>query len=543
MTDAAPNARSSEPSRTQIVAAFRDRLRNHCRTKLRLQERQALVVGFRERLIHMAQQGTDTPEAILALCQAEMALLLEGYPESTLTSAYLPPYRSVIHEAIASGALPLTSQNSYPLTPADRHEAIARRHYALDGLAALPTREPAPPTERPSHVDLDRFLAVTQALLVSLDPIDLLLGVLAVTGRLPMTVLALSHLRVTAVGSFNRLARHAHPYLLTFTPASQRPETLVTLQPATDVLAALSKLRVDPWIGQLDSTPTPQLPTVIEQIQRHAQRIFGLSRIVEPHRLQDLYGAIALHYFCPPHLPEHTFARHYLDALWERDAPAQSPRLRIRLLRQGKPLTATGVKLSEAGPLPFTTDLDEHPLQAVVSQLSRTVERQAATLAHLHAQTATGARVSELEQSLARAIAETEHWRAQWQAAHAELTQLQARLNAPGEVPPRQRGRPRTDPRHSSPYRRAQRIWDLTQQWNRAHPNSAIQLSKTLLGRHFGIHSAVLEAFFLDYADALQAENRRLGIHSGDTRFNQGDKQQAYLKHLKPILEQERLYR
>ncbi|MEL7314615.1 MAG: protelomerase family protein, partial [Cyanobacteria bacterium J06559_3] len=123
--------------RDSIVQRFRHRIENRRYTKLNKAERQALAVLLSDRLIQLAEAGTDTPEAIQALCQAEIALLEEGYPQKTLKSSYLPEYAQRLKAAIASGVLPLTEQNSY------REEDETRRHYALDFLAyTVPPQHP-----------------------------------------------------------------------------------------------------------------------------------------------------------------------------------------------------------------------------------------------------------------------------------------------------------------------------------------------------------------------------------------------------------------
>ena len=85
---------------------------------------------------------------------------------------YLPGYPGKIPltEAFTDGlgcefqaSIPLTTQDSYSLTTEVwDDDAISRRHYALDGLAALPTGEPTPPNRAPQPRRPGRFLAVTQ---------------------------------------------------------------------------------------------------------------------------------------------------------------------------------------------------------------------------------------------------------------------------------------------------------------------------------------------------------------------------------------------
>ena len=95
-------------------------------------------------------------------------------------------------------------------------------------------------------------------------------------------------------------------------------------------------------------------------------------------------------------------------------------------------------------------------------------------------------------------------------------------------------------------YRRAVRTWKLTQDWNREHeyrPEAAIQLSKSLLTRSFGIHAKAIQHFWRDYSAEIQTENERLGLNDVDNHFNKGDKLEVYITHVKPMLEQEGFYR
>ena len=121
--------------RQDILVDYRDRISVGKRTKLTSDERQTLTNWFIESL-----KGTNNEADIQALCQAEVALLEEGYPKSTIASDILTKYRHAIEEAIDDGDLPLTDNNSHHYTYTKRHtaeEVQGHQHYALTYLGCL----------------------------------------------------------------------------------------------------------------------------------------------------------------------------------------------------------------------------------------------------------------------------------------------------------------------------------------------------------------------------------------------------------------------
>ncbi|MEL7314652.1 MAG: protelomerase family protein, partial [Cyanobacteria bacterium J06559_3] len=242
-------------------------------------------------------------------------------------------------------------------------------------------------------------------------------------------------------------------------------------------------------------------------------------------------------------------------------------------------------------------------LLAVVKQQAGTIATLSETIAHLRADLATArhghppgrtldqAPLQELEHALQAAQAEqvrlqslAEDYCAKWQEASQRLTQIYSVASPPQEAetspdsppaiaapepttqsptkttsrkkkrttrkkatPRREKpGRPPSDPKQSIVYQRAVRTWELTQQWNRDHDyqsDAAIQISKSLLTRSFGVHARAIRHFWADFAAEIQAENERLGIDEGAIHFNKGDKLEVYINHVKPMLEQEGFYR
>jgi hypothetical protein len=85
------------------------------------------------------------------------------------------------------------------------------------------------------------------------------------------------------------------------------------------------------------------------------------------HRCRAVYVPIALHFFCPPNMAEQRLAQHLLghvllDDTTTSNASVTGHYYQYYLTRQGKPLTARGVKLAASGPIPLPPDeLDAQP--------------------------------------------------------------------------------------------------------------------------------------------------------------------------------------
>ena len=118
-------------ARDEIVDRYRQRIEQGDRTKLTKPERQQLIEHFLEAL-----QPLQSQAEIQALCQAEMALLEEGYAQSSVNSVYLPTYTSAVKAAIESGQLALTAETSYlkAWEKLSGEKGATQTHFALDYL-------------------------------------------------------------------------------------------------------------------------------------------------------------------------------------------------------------------------------------------------------------------------------------------------------------------------------------------------------------------------------------------------------------------------
>ena len=86
-----PLSQQFDATRDEIIASFRDKIRHNKRSKLSSQEIAELIDIFRTRLTSLPD-----PESIQQLCQAEIALLSEGYNPPSVAKNYLPKYRQAI---------------------------------------------------------------------------------------------------------------------------------------------------------------------------------------------------------------------------------------------------------------------------------------------------------------------------------------------------------------------------------------------------------------------------------------------------------------
>lgn len=370
-------------TRPQIVEAFRKRIREQRKKKLTREERETLTLILRDRLVQMAREGSDTPEAIRRLCKDEIALLEEGFPQASVNSYYLPGYTRVLKEAIETGQLPLTEQNSYEKAWVKRNDSavggVERRHYAFDSLTydastqiALRGETTQRNNRRQDHqkpVDLDAYLERVQGLLQASDAETLTVALAAVTGR--------RHTEVVSLGQFD-LTAGSHPYQLHFSGQQKKADAvnfdILTLVPAKEVLEAITRLRALPEVQALVGLKhdAPEIDAFNARVNRRCHQaladvvpVLDGFQSVSIHRLRGLYGTIAIHFFCPEHQREHRFLQHYLghvlDGEIQPNSRATDHYFHYYLVRGGKPLMARGVKVPANGLLPTPATAEAAP--------------------------------------------------------------------------------------------------------------------------------------------------------------------------------------
>ncbi|MEA5451910.1 protelomerase family protein [Leptolyngbya sp. CCNP1308] len=385
-----------DTTRAEIVAAMEARIEKGDRTKLTKKELEELIAILVAKLVEMNALGTDTKAAIDRLCAAEQELLEMAYPRSSINSVYFPRYTKAIKSAIETGRITLNGKNSYPRRwtkrnplPGEPSSGSEERHYALDGftypievqaqLRAATTQNANARQDDRQPVDLDDYMGKVNFLLASNDPIDLIIAIAAVTGRRHTEVVSLGQLQ-PHVGEMAQLIPQGHPYLLHFTgqqKAAKPAYDLLTLVPAQDVLLAIEKLRATADIHDLAGVASedPRMEALNARVNRRVIKVLddvlptpkGFTNI-SIHRCRAVYVPIALHYFCPPNMAEQRLAQHLLghvllDDTTTGNASVTGHYYQYYLTRNGKPLTARGVKLAASGPIPLPPDELDAPVE------------------------------------------------------------------------------------------------------------------------------------------------------------------------------------
>jgi hypothetical protein len=373
------NAAQLDLSREEIIARYRQRIQTGARTKLSKHELEQLALHFVDRL-----KSLNSPVEIKALCEAEITLLEEGYPQATIAGNQLPLYRQLIKDAIKTGTLPLTDENSHVFAWTKRNTGEpgqTQEHFALnylkydqvtyqqirgEGTAANNSRQ-----DNLQPVPLQRYLDTAVELLASNDERHLAITIAALTGR--------RHTEVISKGQFKQTR---YPYLLHF-QGQQKKQIgegeaalgfdILTLVPATQVLEGIERLGTLPAIQHLEGVDSkdPKMRVLNARIDREVKCLFQDSGIVPVltgkktvsiHRLRGVYGVIAIHFFCPPTKHAHRFLQHYLGHVLDQQqaAPnsiATSHYFHYRLVdEQAQPLEGQGVLLDARGLPPLSED-------------------------------------------------------------------------------------------------------------------------------------------------------------------------------------------
>jgi Telomere resolvase len=357
--------------RNTIIDSFRDRIRQGERLRLSKDELDRLIEGFIERL-----RGANTEKKIKALCEAEIKLLEEGYPQASVAK-YLTVYRKALQVAIEKKLLTLTKGNSHRFIHQQRvtgrqeerleHWALTYLKYSSEVYEIIDKRSQL--TNRDKQLNL-RLVPVERYL-------DLLRGFLAKKGSyearwLATAIAGLTGRRFAEVMAKGTFSLTEHPYLLHFegqlkTRNSQtKGYDIITLIPASEVLAAIERLRQLPDFKTIARLTGKALSEELNRFNQKLNTICSLTlmQVVPPlegkkavsvHNLRSLYGAIAVHFFCPEHQHEYAFIQHFLGHVL--DSPATGHYFRFSLCdSQGKMVRDKGVLLQEVDPLPLGLD-------------------------------------------------------------------------------------------------------------------------------------------------------------------------------------------
>jgi Telomere resolvase len=356
------------PSRDSIIHTFRDRIQNGDRLRLSKDELGRLVSGFIEHL-----QNTQSEDSIRALCIDEIKLLEEGYPQPSVAK-YLTVYRKAINNAIADTSLTLTNENSHLFVHQQRVTGLQEQrleHWALTYLKYTP--EIYESIDRRSQltnrdkqlnlrlVPLVQYLELLQAFLNKKGEFEarwLATAIAGLTGRRFAEVIAKGTFSITS-----------HPYLLHFQgqlksrAGREEGYDIVTLFPADTVLEAISRLRRLPEVKKMYELEAIELSAELNRFNQKLNTICAsaLMQVIPPmegkkavsvHNLRSLYGAIAVHFFCPELQHEYAFVQHFLGHVM--DSPATGHYFRFALCdNQGQLIQDKGVRLRQVDPLPL----------------------------------------------------------------------------------------------------------------------------------------------------------------------------------------------
>lgn len=373
-----PIAYSHDSTREELIARFRDRIAAGERTKLTKQERAELALHFVDRLARCKTEA----EAI-ALCQAEIALLEEGYPVASVANQYLPEWRKAIALAVTEGKLP--KQELEPNEFGKRYEHWGLKYLLYPNAVHRALKQKTTAANNVKQDDLqpiraDRFVETARELLAGDTPYEWAVGLLAVTGR--------RFSEIVAKGVFKPTA---HPFAIAFRGQLKKgiqnreeaPTFLIaSLIESEQVLAVLERFRAHPRIQELAHLSPDEINSRLNSSVRHyIQQAFEATGIVpiltgekrvSAHNLRGCYAEIAVHFFCPPHQGTHRFVQAHLGHLIgerelasRKNAGATEHYFHYRLIgERGQPVHEKGILLDRFGALPTT--IGHEPEQPVI---------------------------------------------------------------------------------------------------------------------------------------------------------------------------------
>ena len=359
--------------RMNIIQVYRERIQNGERFRLAKAELEVLIEGFVESLIDADR------DKIQALCESEIALLEQGYPQASVAK-YITRYRKKIADRIEDGTLELTQANSHVFVHQQRvtgkreerleHWALSYLKYTAEVYEQIDQRSQQVNRNKQLNlrlVPVERYLNLLRQMLSKKGQFEarwLATAIAGLTGR--------RFAEVMAKGSFSL---SSHPHLLRFEgQLKSRGERaqgyeIVTLFPATEVLEIIERLRGLSQVMEIAGLEGEALLTALNAFNQKLNHICGkaLSEIVPPlegkksvsvHNLRSLYGAIAVYFFCPPLHHEYAFVQHFLGHVM--DSPATGHYFRFALCDdQHNMIRNKGVLLDRFDPLPLADSAED----------------------------------------------------------------------------------------------------------------------------------------------------------------------------------------
>ena len=418
----------SQTVRNDIIDDFRDRIQQGKRLRLSKAELQSVVEGFIA-LLH----EVNTEIEIQALCNAEIKLLEEGYPQASVAK-YLTIYRKAIAAAIEDSSLPLTNTNSHRYLYQQRMTGIHEERFEHWALTYLKYSSEVYETidQRSQLTNRDKQLNLR---LVPVESyLSLLRGFLNKKGMyearwLATAIAGLTGRRFAEVMAKGTFSLTEHPYLLRFEgqlktrTARAEGYDIVTLFPASEVLEAIHRLRQLPEVKAIARLKGNALS---EELNRFNQKLNNIcssalmqvvptmegKKTVSVHNLRSLYGAIAVYLFCPPLQHEYVFVQHFLGHVM--DSPATGHYFRFALGDEnGNLMREKGVLLAKVKQLPLGNPLESLWLE-VDNDVDLAVEPAAVVTEPKH-------RENQVSQSVDKTPNDLQSLRAEWFSALERL--------------------------------------------------------------------------------------------------------------------------
>ena len=374
--------------RDSIIDNYRRRIAEGKRSKLSKPERVALADSFVE-MLGYCQSEDDCR----VLCEAEIALLEEGYPQGSIANQYLPEWRKAIATAVDDGRLPRQELPPNEFGKIYGHWALKHLLYSNDVYRSLKqqtTRGNNRKQDDLKPVRPDRFIATARRLLTGESPQEWAAGLLALTGR--------RFSEIVAMGQF-WLAEH--PYAIAFKGQlkkgvlniEQSPTFLIaTLIDNHEIIDAMERFRRHPRIVALqDLDPDALNSRLSTSVRHHIKREFqdtGLVPIlngeksVSAHNLRGVYGTIAIRFFCPATQNPHRFVQAHLghiigarELASRKNATATEHYFHYVLVGvEGQMLGDRGILLNPFGPLPTAATVPDYSGDDLKDDLGKTLE-------------------------------------------------------------------------------------------------------------------------------------------------------------------------
>ncbi len=303
--------------RAQLIAEYRERIAEEKKIKLKSTELDFLIEYFIEALAKKKNK-----REIVSLCREEIALLEEGYPQTTVAKNQLPKYRKAITTAIEENSIPLTTATTEAVSyQVDGEEIAERQHRAYGlmkyskefyeaerGVAAKKNNEQQ---DRRKPIYPQALIEIAVECIKSRSPYQVAAGLALLTGRRLSEILIKGKFKATA-----------HPYAVEFYGQQKKgvnppPFVIPVLLPASELIEAIDRFRQFTTIENLKELSAHEAESQThEKINRQVRKQFedvlpvieGRERL-SVHSLRGAYAAIATQRLRPSQQTPQRFAQ------------------------------------------------------------------------------------------------------------------------------------------------------------------------------------------------------------------------------------------